>query len=203
MTSLATRRSAPRVKLDRVEADGRIAGYGSIFNEIDSYGDVVLPGAFAASLKARFGADGTRPKLLREHDPGHVIGVWERMVEDERGLWCEGRLILEVEKAAETYALLKAGALDGLSIGYECSEASYCDRSEFEAKYGVMPMGMSGGTSQVRALSKIDLWEGSVLTFPACTPAVIEEVKRAGGPDLVAISKALAERRRALERISV
>jgi HK97 family phage prohead protease len=128
---------------DAALKDGRLAGYASLFEEPDQGGDVVAPGAFAASL-AR---SDRRVKLLWQHDPAQPIGVWERLVEDRRGLWAEGRLLTEIRAGAEAAALLVAGAVDGLSIGYRAVR--------------VEPL-RGGG----RRLLEIDLWEVSLVTFP-------------------------------------
>lgn len=123
--------------------DGRIEGYASLFGVVDQGGDEVAPGAFAGSL-AR---GGRRVKLLWQHDPAKPIGVWETLREDGRGLWVSGRLLREVQAGREAAALLKAGALDGLSIGYRAIRA--------EKRPG-------GG----RRLIEVDLWEVSLVTFP-------------------------------------
>src|SRR5262245_41103198 len=98
-----------------VEADGTFEGYASLFNREDLGGDVILPGAFRESL-ARRGVEGV--KLLFQHDANQPIGVWVRLEEDARGLQVRGHLMREVAKAREVQALMRAGALDGLSIGF-------------------------------------------------------------------------------------
>jgi len=92
-----------------------IEGYASVFDREDLAGDVVMPGAFADSLKAR-GTAGI--KLLFQHDANQPIGFWTTLREDARGLYAQGRLMPEVAKAREVHALMRAGALDGLSIGF-------------------------------------------------------------------------------------
>ena len=108
------------IKLGEVEDDGCFTGYASLFGAVDLGGDVVLPGAFAASLATR-GAAGIR--MLYQHDPAQPIGVWEDLAEDSKGLYVKGRLLIAASpKAAEAHGLLKEGALDGLSIGYRVQE---------------------------------------------------------------------------------
>ena len=98
-----------------VEADGTFSGYASLFGKADLGRDMVLPGAFRASLQKR-GTGGV--KLLFQHDPNAPIGVWLDIREDARGLYVKGRLTTGVERAREVLSLMRAGALDGLSIGY-------------------------------------------------------------------------------------
>ena len=129
-----------------VADDGRIEGYASLFGLADQGGDVVEEGAFGASLR-RMREAGRSVKLLWQHDPGEPIGVWDLVREDERGLRVSGRLMTEVRRGAEALALLRAGAVDGLSIGYRAVKSAR--RPE-------------GG----RALLEVELWEVSLVTFP-------------------------------------
>lgn len=129
-----------------VEEDGRIEGYASLFGVADQGGDTVAKGAFADSLTA-LRAAGRNVKLLWQHDPAEPIGVWDSVVEDDRGLKVRGRLLPQVRRGAEALALLSAGAVDGLSIGYRAIKSSRAPE---------------GG----RILQEIDLWEVSLVTFP-------------------------------------
>ncbi|KQP29434.1 HK97 family phage prohead protease [Methylobacterium sp. Leaf100] len=124
--------------------DGHFTGYASLFGVPDLGRDVVAPGAFAASLRAR-GASGVR--MLWQHDPAEPVGRWLSLTEDARGLRVAGQLNLAVQRARELDALLREGALDGLSIGFRTVRASP-DR---------------GG---LRRLHSLDLWEISLVTFP-------------------------------------
>ncbi len=142
--------------LDKHAADGTFEGYASLFNRRDLGSDVVLPGAFKASLQQR-GQAGIR--MLFQHDPGQPIGVWERIYEDARGLLVRGRLALEVAKAREVHALMKAGAIDGLSIGFRAVKGARDTRTG------------------IRNLAEIDLWEISIVTFPMQPDARIGSVK--------------------------
>jgi uncharacterized protein len=138
--------------------DGVFEGYASLFNRPDLGLDVVAPGAFRTSLTQR-GAAGVR--MLYQHDPTQPIGVWERIHEDARGLFVRGRLTLEVAKAREVRALMKAGAIDGLSIGFKALK------------------GRRDGASGLRRLIDVDLWEISVVTFPMLPEARIASAKQA------------------------
>jgi HK97 family phage prohead protease len=157
--------------LSEVESDGSFSGYASLFGETDLNRDVVLPGAFLKSIRTR-GAGGIR--MLFQHDPAAPIGVWREVREDHRGLFVRGRLMPEVEKAREVLALMRAGAIDGLSIGFRTV------RGRTDAKSGV------------RRLIEVDLWEISVVTFPMLPAARVSAVKglRGATPLLRAIHKA-------------
>lgn len=146
-------------KLKAAEGDsGLIEGYGSFFGNVDSWGDVVMPGAFGETL-AEHKAKGTLPKMLWQHDTTQPIGVWEEIVEDGTGLRVRGRLLLEVPKAMEAYQLLKAGAIDGLSIGYRVTDG-----------------GLNEAT-RAYELRSVDLLEISLVTFPANEEARVLGVK--------------------------
>ena len=136
--------------------DGTFTGYGSANGNVDSYGERVMPGAFAGSL-AKHKREGTNVLMLWQHNPNEPIGIWEDLAEDAKGLWGKGRLIMEVQKAREVYALMKAKAIGGLSIGYREIKAS--------------PDG------NVRNLDELDLREISPVSFPANRRARIEAVK--------------------------
>lgn len=138
-------------------SDGTFEGYASLFNREDLARDVVMPGAFRESLKRR-GARGV--KLLFQHDANQPIGVWTALQEDARGLYARGRLMREVGKAREVMALMRAGALDGLSIGFRTVKAR------------------RDKTTGVRRLDRIDLWEISVVTFPLLPDARITTTKQ-------------------------
>ncbi|MBV2361331.1 HK97 family phage prohead protease [Thalassococcus sp. CAU 1522] len=133
-----------------VEASGkdglRIEGYASLFGACDQGGDIVARGAYAASLK-RVMSEKRAIKMLWQHDPAQPIGIWDEVREDERGLYVKGRLLESVEKGREAAALIAAGAIDGLSIGYRTVKATKTD----------------GGR---RLLNELELWEVSLVTFP-------------------------------------
>lgn len=140
--------------------DGTVEGYGSVFGVRDNYDDVIAKGAFTQSLKDHKAA-GTMPAMLWQHDADKPIGVWTEMVEDEKGLRIKGQLAMETVKGKEAHALLKMGALNGLSIGFVSKEWAY-DRE-----------------TEVRTLTAIDLWEVSLVTFPANEKARVTNVKSA------------------------
>ncbi len=129
-----------------VENGVEISGYASLFGKADQGGDVVEAGAYARSLTRLDAKDG-RVKMLWQHDPAQPIGVWDEVREDKAGLWVKGRILRDVEKGREAAALIEAGAIDGLSIGYRTVRATKND---------------TGG----RLLSELELWEVSLVTFP-------------------------------------
>lgn len=145
-----------RPALRALSADGSFEGYASLFNIVDLGGDVVAPGAFRDSLRAR-GARGI--KMLFQHDANEPIGVWDEIREDARGLFVRGRLMLDVARAREVLALMRAGALDGLSIGFKAIK------------------GQRAPHTGIRRLTRIDLWEISIVTFPLLPEARIAHVK--------------------------
>jgi HK97 family phage prohead protease len=128
-------------------SDGQvISGYASLFGRRDQGGDIVQKGAYAGSLK-RLSEGGRRVKMLWQHDPTQPIGIWDVVREDAKGLWVKGRLLPEVEKGREAAALLAAGAIDGLSIGYRTVKAERDGKGQ-------------------RLLQELELWEVSLVTFP-------------------------------------
>ncbi|ANB34222.1 HK97 family phage prohead protease [Rhodovulum sulfidophilum] len=128
-----------------------IEGYASVFGAADFGGDIVQGGAYAASLR-QIAAEGRRVKMLWQHDPSEPIGVWDEVREDARGLYVKGRILTDVTRGREAAALVAAGALDGLSIGYRTKRASK-------------------DASGHRLLAELELWEVSLVTFPMLADA--------------------------------
>jgi HK97 family phage prohead protease len=146
------------LELKSIGTDGTFEGYASLFNREDLSRDVILPGAFADSLRRR---EPHSIKMLWQHDPAAPIGVWDQIKEDARGLKVRGRLIPGLARANEAAALIRAGAIDGLSIGFKLISARRDHRA---------------GT---RLIAKVDLWEISVVTFPMLPDARVAAVKHA------------------------
>jgi HK97 family phage prohead protease len=140
-----------------LDASGVFTGYAARFNSADLGRDLILPGAFAESLASR-GASGVR--MLFQHDPAEPIGVWLELREDARGLFARGRLLSEIARGREVLSLMRAGAIDGLSIGFRTVE------------------GRTNPRTGIRRLSKIDLWEISIVTFPMHPGARVAAFKR-------------------------
>ena len=123
-----------------------ISGYASLFGLTDQGGDIVDRGAYGVSLGINK-AKHRSIKMLWQHDHAQPIGVWDEVREDKKGLWVKGRLLTDVARAREAAALIEAGAIDGLSIGYRTVKSSKDDAGK-------------------RHLSELELWEVSLVTFP-------------------------------------
>ena len=146
-------------EIKAVSDDGLFSGYASVFDNVDSYGDIVRKGAFVESI-SEWEAKGKMPPILWNHDPSDPIGVYTKMQEDEKGLYVEGKLLIDdVPRARQTHALMKAGVIDGLSIGYRVKEYLY------------------NVDEEVTDLIKLSLREVSIVTFPANPETRIEAVK--------------------------
>jgi uncharacterized protein len=164
------------LELKSLSEEGRFAGYASVFDVVDSQNDIILRGAFAKTLRERKGGI----KLLWQHQMDEPIGIIEKIFEDTRGLYVQGRLLLSVARAREAYDLVKAGALEGMSIGY--SPVSF----DFEPKTGV------------RRIHEVSLWEVSLVTFPANAAAGITVVKSGNQPLLLNLFEAIDRAEQAL-----
>jgi len=160
---------APKTTID---ADGTVEGYASLFGEIDQARDMVVRGAFAATLNAR-GLH--RVPMLFQHDPAEPVGIWLELREDHRGLYARGKLIPEVARARELFSLVKAGAVDGLSIGFKTV------RGQIDPK------------TRIRRLLAVDLWEISIVTFPLLSGARVHAVKQAASPPRASFARTCAE----------
>ena len=152
----------------------RIEGYASLFDRPDQGGDVVQRGAYARCLGELI-RSGRTVKMLWQHDPREPIGVWDDVSEDDVGLYVRGRLLTDVTRAREAAALIEAGAIDGLSIGYKTRRA---------ARDG----------SGRRCLSELELWEVSLVTFPMLADARVD-AKRQNADALHDLVSAIEEAR--------
>ncbi len=152
-------------------------GYGSVFNTVDSYNDTIAKGAFRSTLKEWRG-QGRLPKLLLQHGGGGFfsqnaddlvpIGKWDEMREDDHGLYVRGHLFdVDTDRTKSTYAAMQAGELDGLSIGFRTRKSKMDDESG------------------IRTLTDVQLFEVSLVTFPANDPARVTEVRSSELPDAV------------------
>lgn len=120
-----------------------IEGYASLWGVADLNRDVVARGAFEDSV-AKAGVAGVR--MLHQHESRSVVGVWDEVVEDEQGLFVRGRILDWSPEARFAAALARAGAMDGLSIGFRPVRARR--------------------SGPLRVLVEVDLWEVSLVTFP-------------------------------------
>lgn len=146
-------------ELKFITETGVFEGYASVFDVTDSVGDAIAPGAFSESLE-QWRQQNRQPPLLWQHDSKQPIGAWREMFEDQHGLFVKGELFIDdIARAKEAYKLLRENVVTGLSIGYRVIEAF---RDEQRG---------------VRVLSKLELMEVSMVTFPANDLARIATVK--------------------------
>lgn len=144
-----------------LKENGEITGYASVFDNVDFYGDVIRRGAFTDSI-AVWKQKGRMPPLLWQHMSTVPIGPHLDMYEDEKGLYVHAQLLVdEVEKAREARALVKAKVINGFSIGFDVAD---------------------GGATLIKGtngfeFTKLELWENSLVTFPANTEARVDNVK--------------------------
>jgi HK97 family phage prohead protease len=146
----------PRLKIGAPDADGRrrIQGFASIFGNRDSQGDIVVKGAFARTLKEREDV-----KVLWQHDRARPIGKQESAYENDQGLAVTGVLSDTSFVRDEVLPLVKDGVVNGLSIGYDVAAGG-----EEQSKDGNL-------------LKDLELFEWSIVTFPANERARVTEVK--------------------------
>lgn len=140
------------IKANSIE--GTFKGYASIFNVVDNYGDVVLPGAFRQTLQELHIKN---IKLLWQHDYKKPIGVFTKIEETVKGLLVEGKIFTDLRQGKEATLLLQSGVVDGLSIGYEIEEYFY--------------------DQDIRYIKQAKLWEISIVTFPANELARIKDLR--------------------------
>lgn len=155
------------VKADAGEAR-TFEGYASVFGTVDTYNDTIAKGAFRQTLRD-WKTKGKLPKMLLQHGGGFFggsvddlvpIGKWTTMKEDATGLFVEGRLFdPQTDRSAAVYSALQEGELDGLSIGFRTKKSKFDEET------------------QIRTLTEIDLWEVSLVTFPANDPARVTAVR--------------------------
>lgn len=173
------------LRIKRASPQGVIEGYGATFNDVpDSYGDTIAVGAFAKSLAAHDAA-GTRPVFLWSHDPATVIGRWDSIEEDAKGLHVRGSLNLDVEAGREALALLQHDDVSGLSIGYRIAPGGI----RFEAEANV--------------LTELKLMEISLVAVPANNAARVTGVKSIGSrSELVEVLRSAGLSKSAARRVA-
>lgn len=132
------------------EEDGIISGYASVFNIIDEHNDLIKPGSFKKLNNKKI-------KLLWQHKAEDPIGIIEDIYEDKYGLYFKAKLLLDLPQAKTAYNLIKAKAISGVSIGFK--PLNYHNEKD------------------IRIIDDIDLWEISLVTFPANMEANILEIK--------------------------
>lgn len=161
MSSPQTKQRAFPLQLKAVEERGAFSGYLSVFDVIDSYREVVAPGAFRSTL-SKWKEKDRLPPLLWQHRSGEPLGPFTRMEEDKKGLYFEAQLLIDdIARAKEAYALLRSKVIGGMSIGFSVG----MDGEEYDSRAGIV------------ILKEVDLWEGSLATFPANEAAQVDSVK--------------------------
>lgn len=164
-------RNVRLIETKAMSKPGSFVGYGAVFGNVDSYGDIIEPGAFTCTLQEWKEERGKLPKMLLQHGGWGItaedllpIGRWTHMEEDAKGLRVEGQLFgMNTERGQLIYEGLHSGELDGLSIGFDTIDDA---------------PGTTDG-EPVRYLKEIDLWEVSLVTFPANNRALVSTVKHA------------------------
>ena len=139
-----------KLHIKSLASSGKFTGYASVFNNIDSYNDVVLPGAFKNT-------NSQDVKLLWQHDPKAILGKIDTLQETQYGLLIEAELFTDIQQGQEVYKLMQRGVLDGLSIGYGILEEFFEDG--------------------LRYIKDLKLWEISLVTFPANEHARVINLK--------------------------
>lgn len=139
-----------KINIKHIDENGIFEGYASVFNVVDHQRDIILPGAFNHAQNV---------KMLWQHDPQKPIGIWDVVQPDAFGLFVKGRLLLDVYHAKQAYILLKAGAVEGLSIGFNPLKSHYDPHRK------------------ARIITELDLHEISLVTFAANPRAKVTQVK--------------------------
>jgi HK97 family phage prohead protease len=145
-------------EIKEVSPTGTFCGYGSVYGVIDQGDDIIQQGAFSASL-AELAAKGRMPALLWQHNAREPIGAYTTMKEDTVGLYVEGKLALKTQRGAEAHEFLQMNAVSGLSVGFMTREDTYDHKTN------------------IRTIKRADLWEVSLVTFPANDAARVSAVK--------------------------
>jgi HK97 family phage prohead protease len=156
-------RKSFRLEIKNLGETGTFSGYANAFGTVDSYGDIVQPGAFKQTL-SKWRGKGRPIPLLWHHDETRPIAVFESASEDGHGLAVEGRLLMDIPTAREARELLAAQALGGMSIGYSTVKSR-------------KPKAEEEKTGATRILEELRLWEVSLVTFPANEDATVDAVK--------------------------
>ena len=156
--------------IKEVTDDGIIEGFGAAFGgPPDSYGDIILEGAFKETI-AKGGRNGTGFPMLWQHNYNEPIGIWTELIEKSKGLKVRGEVIKEVQKGKEAHALAKKKVITGLSIGWD-----YLRDIDGKVAEGAVEW---DDDRNIRFLKRLELWEISPVTFPANTRAQITKVKQ-------------------------
>ena len=129
---------------------GRIKGYGAYYGNIDRGYDVIEQGAFADIKRT--------VKMLYEHQSSKLLGTWDIVKEDSKGLLVEGNININTTLGRDVYELAKSGALSDMSVGFKTQDYEYDKQS-------------------IRRIKKAELFEVSLVSFPMNEKANILSVK--------------------------
>ena len=144
-----------RFELESATENGEFSGYAAVFGNLDSGSDIIEKGAFSKTIREDF----DRIKILSNHDNYDLpIGKPLELREDEKGLFIRGK-ISDTQKGRDIQTLLKDGVLTEMSIGYDAIDFDY------------------DGTTGIRHLKEVKLWEVSIVTWAMNDQATIDEVK--------------------------
>lgn len=141
-----------KFSLKDLSEDGSFSGLASVYGNLDLGGDIVEPGAFTKTIKDRNG----ERTILWQHDAKSPIGKGQ-LIDGPDGLMIRGKLALGMSQAKDAYEAIKAGIVDGLSIGYDVVKREFKDNA--------------------RILKELKLWEVSIVTFPMNELSRIQTVK--------------------------
>lgn len=155
------------IEIKEAKSDGSFTGYAAVFNNVDLGNDVILPGAFQQVKTTRDG----QVRIAMNHDLRKLAGK-ASFSQDERGLRVEGQLTLGVGYVKDAYELMKAGVLDGLSVGFDILQGG----SDYEERDG----------QYVRIIKAAALWEFSLVPFGMNPEALVESIKAATTRDFEA-----------------
>jgi HK97 family phage prohead protease len=158
-------------KPEEVTLNGcRIQGYASVFDVIDSHNDLILKGAFYESINKH--TMEKKVKLLWQHNHSEPIGIIEELYEDATGLFMTATINSLTQRGKEIISLIGQNAINGLSIGFKVEDSEY-------------------NIDGIRIIKKIDLWEVSVVTFPANEQAQISSLSKVKDNSLSKLEKAV------------
>ena len=170
------------IKAENIQEDGSFSGHASLFDQVpDSYNDLVQRGAFKETLAAG-GRNKSGIPMLYQHRSDKLLGVWTSLQEDTKGLMAQGQLALDTQLGKEVYAIMKLGIKTGtfsfgMSIGYDSLDEDFHTPK--------------GQNRKVRTIKKAELWEVSIVTFPAKLGTDVLNVKAI---DVKQIEEAKTER---------
>lgn len=163
------------LRADGVDGTPGFSGYASTHWHVDSYGTAFAPGAWRRSIKD-FGDQGV--PVLWQHWPDEQIGNSLSLKDDRTGLAVTAGIDPEVQRGHEALSLARRGWLRGLSVGFKTLESrSATDDDPVLLDFAPEPLKAANARSQIEIIEKAQLWEFSVVTFPANQAAAITAMR--------------------------